>query len=231
MNKNISLLINLVLIVAIVPLYLLHFSGDETKEGTKDPESDEGDKEEEADQSSETPSSGNFRVAYVNWDSLMNDYAYVEDMFSELEKESIQMRKQLENRMKKLQQEYKQLQEESAYMTQKELEEAQTRMQQKQQELQQRQQNLQSRLAQKEQKMTKRFFDNVNAFLERYNEEKDYDVILRYQRGGELLFAEEAYDITPEVLEGLNENYKEEGANKELPEVEEDEEGENPLAP
>lgn len=236
MGKNASLLLNLILIVAIVPLYLMHFSKDQGS-SPQAQEEDATDTEMATDTGDSSLDSvdadipeGDLRVAYVNWDTLMNEYQYVDDMLSELEEEKIQMRKQLEGEMRQLEKEYRGLKEESTYMTQDELKKAQQRMQQKQQKLRQRQQNLQTKLARKEQKMTKKFFDNVSKFLEEYNKDSEFDLILRYQRGGELLFAEKGYNITPQILNGLNERYEEEGADKKMPKVDSLEQ-ESPLNP
>jgi outer membrane protein len=223
MGKNASIVLNIVLIIAVVPLYLLHFSdgkkGNESSSGTA--KADSLQKEEKASKGNKALSrkGGDLRVAYVNWDTLMNEYHYVEDMLSELEKEQIRMRKELQGKMRKLEKEYKKLKEESTYMTQSELKKAQRRMQRKQQNLRREQQGLQGKLARKRQKMLKKFFDNVNQYLANYNEENDIDLILRYQRGGDLLYAKNGFEITDTVLNGLNEKYEEEGADKKIPEV------------
>ncbi len=222
MGKNLSLLLNAILIIAIIPLYLLHFSGSEgasgPDSGKKDSLSTAADSTASAEDSM-SPYDGNLKVAYVNWDTLMNEYDYVEDMMSELEKEKIRMRKEMEKKMRNFQQEAQKLKKESTYMTQDELKKAQKRIQRKQQNLRKEQQGIQSRLTRKRQKMLKKFFDNVNNYLEKYNEENEIDLILRYQRGGDVLFAENGFDITQKVLKGLNQKYKKEGADKEVPEV------------
>ncbi len=222
MGKNASTILNIILIIAIVPLYLIHFSSDKEKKGAgKD--QDRTDSLQASTDSLTTDSmagsKGELRVAYVNWDTLMNEYQYVEDMLSELEKQKISMRKELEGKMRNLEQEYKKLKEESAYMTQSELKKAQKRMQRKQRKLKKEQRGLQGKLARKRQKMLKRFFDNVNEFLEDYNKKNKLDLILRYQRGGDVLFAKRGFNITDQVLEGLNKKYEKEGANKKLPKV------------
>lgn len=222
MGKNLSLILNIVLIVAIVPLYMLHFSDDQGKGEANASETAASDSlETEQDSTDKGPGtpSGPLKVAYVNWDTLMNEYQYVEDMLSELEKEKIQMRKQLEGKMRKLENEYKELQEESTFMTQSEIKKAQKRMQRKQQKLRKKQQGLQGKLARKRQKMLKRFFDDVSEYLEEYNEANEIDLILRYQRGGDLLFAESGFDITDTVLTGLNEKYEQDEADQDIPEV------------
>jgi outer membrane protein len=223
MGKNASLLLNVILVIAVVPLYLIHFSSDSG--GGKGSDGKKADSLASSMDSTQGPRdslstrSGPLRVAYVNWDTLMNEYDYVEDMLAELEKEQIRMRKELEGKMRNLEQEYKKLKEESTYMTQAELKKAQRRMQRKQQQIRQKQQGLQGRLARKRQKMLNKFFDNVNGYLENYNKKNDIDLILRYQRGGDVLFAERGFDITDQVLKGLNEKYEKEGADKKVPEV------------
>ena len=49
--------------------------------------------------------------------------------------------------------------------------------------------------------------DSINKFIAEYNSEKGYDYILT-RIGDNILFANEAYNITQEVVDGLNRKYK-----------------------
>jgi len=49
--------------------------------------------------------------------------------------------------------------------------------------------------------------DTISSFMKNYNKKTNYDFILGYSKGGGILFANEAYDITKQVLEELNKQY------------------------
>ena len=49
--------------------------------------------------------------------------------------------------------------------------------------------------------------DSITNFIKEYNATKGYDFILT-RVGDEILYANEAYDITEEIVEGLNQRYK-----------------------
>lgn len=49
--------------------------------------------------------------------------------------------------------------------------------------------------------------DSINSFILEYNKEKGYDFILT-KIGDNIMFANNAYDITMEIIDGLNKRYK-----------------------
>ena len=81
------------------------------------------------------------------------------------------------------------------------------RIQKQQQELQELQQKLTNELAAENQKNTLELRDSINAFLKVYNQEKGYDLIISNSGFDNLLYGNPAYNITNEVVEGLNARY------------------------
>ena len=49
--------------------------------------------------------------------------------------------------------------------------------------------------------------DAIQTFLQKYNEEKQYSMILTNQGGAPVITADPALDITEDVLAGLNAEY------------------------
>ncbi len=56
-------------------------------------------------------------------------------------------------------------------------------------------------------KYTEEMRDSIQKFLKSYNKSKRYDIIFS-KAGDNILLANTAYDITNEVLQGLNKRYK-----------------------
>jgi outer membrane protein len=64
-----------------------------------------------------------------------------------------------------------------------------------------------------EQSMTEGVLNQVNSFVEQFSKDHGYDVVLGTTNSGSLLYANEGMDITKEVLEALNTNYKSQPAD------------------
>ena len=68
---------------------------------------------------------------------------------------------------------------------------------------------LSNELMQKQTDFTKTLHDSVNNFLAEYNKDKKYDIILRTGMANEvILYADKKFDITQDVINGLNARYK-----------------------
>ena len=69
------------------------------------------------------------------------------------------------------------------------------------------QQRLQNELLTEQSKYSKVLHDSIANYLARYNKDKKYSIIFS-KSGDNLLYADKAYDITKEVISGLNKAYK-----------------------
>jgi outer membrane protein len=73
--------------------------------------------------------------------------------------------------------------------------------------LQTLQARLESELANETAKFNEALRDSLQNFLKAYNKDKKYDIILS-KAGDNILFADKKYDITQDVINGLNKRYK-----------------------
>ena len=77
--------------------------------------------------------------------------------------------------------------------------------------LQQSELNEQQKLAKAEMEFQKEFVDRISEYLERYAKENGLDLVFNYERGGmTLLYSVDAFDVTSEVIAGLNAEYQKE---------------------
>ena len=81
------------------------------------------------------------------------------------------------------------------------------RLMKQQQELQALQQKLSDELASENQKNSLQLRDSINSFLKIYNQNKGYDLIISNTGFDNLLYANPAYNITQEIIDGLNARY------------------------
>ncbi len=70
------------------------------------------------------------------------------------------------------------------------------------------QEELIDKTAREQSELNKQLFDKLTVFLTEYSKEKGFDIVLSTQLGGNVLFAVNGYDITKEVVNRLNEDYK-----------------------
>ena len=66
---------------------------------------------------------------------------------------------------------------------------------------------LENELASETAKFNEALRDSLQNFLTAYNKDKKFDLILS-KAGDNILFASKQYDITQEVINGLNKRYK-----------------------
>ena len=83
----------------------------------------------------------------------------------------------------------------------------QSAIERQQRDLQELQARLENELANETQKFNMALRDSLNNFLNSYNKDKKYDMILS-KSGDNILFANKKFDITQDVINGLNKRYK-----------------------
>lgn len=155
------------------------------------------------------------KIAYVEVDSIMTQYQFCKDYKAILEKKgqnieaTIQQKGQaLQNAANNFQQKIQQ----NAY-TREQAEAYQAGLQKQNADLQQLQQRLSAEFAQEQDSFNKALHDSIANYLARYNKDKKYSIIFS-KSGDNLLYADKAYDITKEIITGLNKAYKPAPATK-----------------
>lgn len=198
--KNINYILNGVLAVAVIVLFVLHFSTNK--------------KSAETQSFVKVGDSGKYTklpIAYVNVDSLLINYSFAKDLNEALLRKQENSRASLTEKGRILQSEMAEFQrkvENNAFLSRERAEGEQQRLMKKQQELQQLDQRLSTALMAEQQKMNEQLRDSVNIFLKEYNKEKGYHLILSNTAFDNVLYAQDAYDITKDVIERLNKRYQ-----------------------
>jgi outer membrane protein len=190
-KNNLSIVLNVILLIAVVVLYVLHFAGKSSMS--------------EDNSISESPTPGNLSIAYVNSDSLLKNYDY----FKELEKKLMDKRDKLnseyQNRAEGLQREISNFQSTAGNMTISQARAVEEDLRKKQQNLMMYQDQLSQQLMQEESKMNTDLYDKVSDYLKEYGLNKQLQIVLTYTKGSGVLYANDSLDITKEVIVGLNE--------------------------
>ena len=150
------------------------------------------------------------KIAYVEIDTLMQKYQFCIDYneLASIEGENIQRtltgkQRTLEQHAAAMQKKY----ESNGFTSQEELTRAQQSLQAEQQALQELSERLQSSFMEEQAKYNEEMRDSIQKFLKMYNKTKKYDFIMA-KAGDNMLLANPKYDITNEVLKGLNKRYQ-----------------------
>ena len=150
------------------------------------------------------------KIAYVEVDSLMTQYTFAKDYTVTLEKKSNNARNTLQQKGNALQAAVNNFQQKlnnNGFQSREQAEGVQAAIQRQQADLQQLQARLENELASETAKFNEALRDSLNNFLQAYNKDKKYDIILS-KAGDNLLYANKKYDITQDVINGLNKRYK-----------------------
>ena len=196
--KNISIILNVVLFVAVIILYFLHFSEKKTG-GNSDPIS--------SGNYIPLPSSG---IVFVNSDSLLENYEYYKNAKKQFEESQGKIKNELKTQGENLQKEIEQYQQQAIGMTDMEKARKEEQLTMKQQQIMARKEELLDKLDADQSKSSEELYNRLNQYLKKYNKGKNYNYVLGFQKGGGILFANDSLNITKDVVEGLNKDYQEE---------------------
>ena len=154
--------------------------------------------------------SSNMKIAFVEIDSLLTKYNFWNDLSEQMLKKEENSRTTLNEKGKKLEAEVREFErkiQNNGYASRERAEQEQARLMKQQQELQELQQKLANDLAAENQKNSLELRDSINSFLNEYNKTKGYDLIISNTAFDNLLYGNPAYNITNEIVEGLNARY------------------------
>ncbi len=198
--KKLSLVLNVILIIAVAGIYFLHFSG---KKSSKLEKSADG---------TEQIIDRDYAIAYINIDTLVTNYQLFIDKNNELLTKRNESEAELQIQSKSFENEVKDFQNKvsKGLITRTKAQMLQQELAQKEQQLYATRDNLAMQLAEEEQVMYRQVLNEVMEYLEEYNKEYNYKYIFSNSFGGQLLYTDKSLNITMDVLEGINEAYHKE---------------------
>lgn len=158
----------------------------------------------------ESAGTANMKIAYVEIDSLLLQYNFWKDVNEEMIKKEENVRATLTQKARELEkeaQEYQRKYETNAFVSQERAQQEYARINKKQQDLQALQARLTDELEKESAKSNLILRDSINAFLKEYNKAKGYSMIISNTGFDNLLYANPVYNITKDIIEGLNIRY------------------------
>ena len=149
-----------------------------------------------------------FKIAYFDIDSLEANYNYFKDALSQVKIKENAMNAELGNMEKSYQKKILEWQQKANSMSQAESEQAQREYVSMQQTYQTRKQTLQEELFKHQEDLKADIKKKIEAFLKDYKKNKTYSYIFEYETNSFMYYQDTAYNITRDLIEGLNASYK-----------------------
>lgn len=200
--KNLSIVLNAILIIAVALLYFMFFS-----------------LKKQNNQSTHTAqqpivfdsaAASKMSMVFVNTDSLLSQYQLAIDLNDQLVKKQKISKANLESKAASFEKEAAAFQEKvqrNGFLSQQSAEAQQQELMKKQQSLQQLEYDLTTQLGKEQQELNRQLYDSIVNFLKIYNQKYNYQFILGHTPGGGLLYANENLDITETIIKELNNRY------------------------
>ena len=169
-------------------------------------------KMDEKSQSSDSAAT-EMKIAYVEVDSIMSQYQFCKEYSKILEKKSQNIQNTINQKGQSLQAADVKFQQDiqNNKYTQQQAEAVNAGLQKQQADLQALQQRLGNEFQAETDKFNEALRDSIQHFLASYNAKKKYSIILS-KAGDNILYADKVYDITADVINGLNKAYKSKAA-------------------
>ena len=149
-------------------------------------------------------------IVYIQMDSLINQYDMFNDLRSQLESKAQAIQDDLTKKGRSFESAAKDFETKIAkgLLTRSQAEEQQQKLVERQQNLQNLSQQKQLEIAEEEAVMGRRVMDAVQTYLNKYQKEKGYALILTTSAASNTVICGNAnLDITMDVLKGMNEEY------------------------
>ena len=195
MNKT-NLIIETILGVAVVALFVLHF--------TSKPTCNHPVAAADGSVAAELP------IAYINLDSLLENYQFAIEANDQIMSKQEDARLKLNTRARNLQNKAADFQrklDNNAFLSRERAEQEAMKIQKEQQELQELEAKLSQDIAMELQDINLQLADSLTNYLKEYNGDGRFQMILSNTGKDNILMAADALDITNDVIEGLNARY------------------------
>ena len=191
--KNFTLGLNIVLVAAVAILFYLHFASPATSivssAGTK------------------AVPNGSFRIAYFETDSIQNQFEYFKEISGELQTKDQANAKILSDMKTTFASRYQELQKVASSLSQAELANKQQELMQMEKAFQGKEKMMSDEMQDEQFRKMQDVKKKIEDYLKEYNKDKGYAFIL--SSSADLMYLKDSsYNITPDVVKGLNALYK-----------------------
>ena len=157
---------------------------------------------------------GGLKVAFIDTDTLLANYEYAKEMDKSIRDFGEQQKRYGQQQVESFQKDYQDYMKNGSSLTYSQQKAKESELSQRGEKLQTLEQELMAKIAEKQSAETLKVMNAILAYVREYNEaNQKFDIILTKSA---TLYVNPAMDITKEIVDGLNEDYKKGNtANKE----------------
>ena len=197
--KIANIVTNVVLGVAVIVLFVLHFFGSNDQDNQKD-----------IAVAGEITDPSSVSIAYFNMDSVMANWDLYFAYQQELGQKQAELEADFSGRTETF---YKSVQDaqykiQRQLVTRSEAEQLQQKLASEEQNLMTLQNEYSQRLQEEGMVKNRKMLDMIERYVSELSKERGYSYVYSYQFGGNLIYGAKPYDITGKVVMGLNDKYQ-----------------------
>lgn len=148
------------------------------------------------------------KIAFVDAAKLVDGYQGMKDASDVFEKRAVELRNHLDTLQMELETLTREYQQTSSSLTQKDRQLKEQAINVKQGQYVSYEQAVTKELQQQDQKLTQNVLSQVNEYVKIFGEKNGYTIIMAATQSGNIIYGQPQVDITQEILEGLNKNYR-----------------------
>jgi outer membrane protein len=148
------------------------------------------------------------KTAFVDTSVLMKDYTEAKDLEAKYKAKSEEKGRELEAEINRFKQDAANFQNQAQANGQAWAQQKGAELQRRERQLAQAQQSLSQQLQQESSVEMDSLVKGVKTFIKSYGKEKGYSYIYGTGDAATILYAEDKYDITKEIVKALNDKYK-----------------------
>ena len=191
--KNINTILNVVLGIAVAILFYFQFSGTKSSVAT----------------GSKAVAAGDFRIAYFEIDSVESQFNYYKEVSNSIQAKAQQNNNELNQLKEVFASKYQELQKNGQRMSEAEVNARQQELQQMDKTFKSKEQMMNNEMQDESLKKLQDVKKKITDYLAEYNKVKGYAFILGNNSDMlSMYYKDTAYDITSDLVKGLNELYK-----------------------
>lgn len=196
--KRLPLILNIVLAVAVIALYVLHFTGLGAS------------KKNQPAAGLITGIADGSDIFYVQIDSVISKFDMATDLSGELETKYKSSEAALKTRQEAYQKDVNdyQYKAQRGLITRTDAQNIEQQLYNKQQDLLKLQQDLSNEINEKQTVMNRQVINAIMEYLKENSAQFNYKYVLGTSFGGNILYANDSLDITGNIVKGLNDKYQ-----------------------
>lgn len=192
--KNVSLALNVVLLIAVAVLYYFQFSGSKSESKTSGPASLS-------------------KIAYINADTVLKYYEYTKVNNEKLKTKAQKLQDDLKTRAIVLQGEINDYQRTRNSLTIGQAQAVEEGLNRKGENYRMAEESASQEIQMEQAKIAQELYEKITGYLKKYATEQGIEVVLKFDGTSDLWYGAQPLDISKPVVEGLNVEYKSGGTN------------------